>query len=186
MNLSIIIPTIGRDTLKRTLDSIKTQPVLPQEVLVIGDGPQPAAEQAFTSSGLPGRYVERPKIGCWGNPHRTWAARQAAAEWLAFMDDDDIYLPGAMLPIRKAIEQPSPAEVNLFRFYGRIDARWYDRTIRQGNVSTQMIVVSKSIAREVPWEAVPGRGSDAAFIAGCAGLANRVAWHEDLIARLRP
>ena len=39
---------------------------------------------------------------------------------------------------------------------------------------------------EEPQKAGVAPADAAAFIAGCAGLANRVDWHEDLIARLRP
>ena len=65
--LSIIIPTIGRATLARTLATIAAQELLPgDEVLVIGDGPQPEAERMFQAAGLPGRYLDGPTRHNWG------------------------------------------------------------------------------------------------------------------------
>ena len=65
--LSIIIPTIGRATLARTLATIAAQDLLPgDEVLVIGDGRQPEAERIFAASGLPGRYLDGPERHNWG------------------------------------------------------------------------------------------------------------------------
>ena len=75
--LSIIIPTIGRATLARTLATIAAQELLPgDEVLVIGDGPQPEAERMFQAAGLPGRYLDGPERHNWGGAQRTFAAAQ--------------------------------------------------------------------------------------------------------------
>ena len=58
---SIIVPTCGRRSLGRTLESIRRQALVDgDEVLLITDGPQPLAMDLFRASGLPGRCLEMP------------------------------------------------------------------------------------------------------------------------------
>ena len=178
--LSIVIPTISRPTLAATLASIAAQSLVPgDEILLIGDGPQPEAERMFSESGLPGKYIEGPMDHDWGGPQRNIGMRVANGDLLAFMDDDDTYLPGAFDLMRTADSE----SLNIFRMQCRGRLLWMLCDIRVGNVSTQMLVVPN----------LPGVGHwtrryvhDYDFAAMAANRFRRIAWRKEPIAVSRP
>ena len=94
MLVSVVIPTLDRPKLLlRAIDSVLRQTHHDIEVIVVVDRPSPetlAAVQTITDSRL--RLIL--------NPHPTTAAGarnvgadHAAGEWIAFLDDDDEWLP---------------------------------------------------------------------------------------------
>jgi len=129
LRLSIIIPTIGRSLLKRTLESIGSQELmLGDEVLVAGDGTQTGAEEMFHASKLPGVYISlRSSLGKLGPGHtvRNAVMPRATGDYLLYMDDDDWYLPGAFAVIRNALLE-NPGKPHLFRMrrLGKKDVLW--------------------------------------------------------------
>jgi len=117
--ISFIIPTIGRDSLQSTLESIKQWPG--DEVLVIR---------------------HNPPSGNWGNAERQEGTDKATCDYLAFIDDDDVYAPKAREIMDKAIEENPNGYPILFKMQypnGRI--LWVDKKNRCGNVSAQMMLV---------------------------------------------
>ncbi len=97
MLISVIIPTLDRPKLLlRAIDSVLSQTHHDIEVIVVVDRPSPetlAAVKAINDSRL--RFVL--------NPHPTTAAGarnvgadHAAGEWIAFLDDDDEWLPNKL------------------------------------------------------------------------------------------
>jgi glycosyltransferase involved in cell wall biosynthesis len=102
-SFSVIIPTLGRSTLRAMLASIAGQDLgASDEVLVIGDGPQPAAELLARDLGPPFRYLEGPLEHAFGDPQREYGMARARGDYLLFADDDNAYLPGAFAAIRAA------------------------------------------------------------------------------------
>jgi glycosyltransferase involved in cell wall biosynthesis len=104
-SITLIIPTISRPTLKRTLDSLKGQPwQRGDEVIVVGDGKQPAAKQMWRSARLKGRYLEvLGPSGDWGHTPRNVVNPSVRSGFIAALDDDDIWTPNALASIRAAI-----------------------------------------------------------------------------------
>lgn len=153
--LSIVIATIGRPSLHRTLESLQGQLRDLDEVLVVGDGDPENAGRMFRASGLPGRYIpiEGPN-GDYGHTPRNKAMPQALGKHLLFIDDDDTYLPGAMDSVRRAIiEHPDrPILFKMKRPDKRFnDVLWTKRRVELGNVSTQMIVAPNTPAKLGVW-----------------------------------
>ncbi|HUU84192.1 MAG TPA: glycosyltransferase, partial [Phycisphaerae bacterium] len=143
--LSIIVPTIGRPSLKRTLDSIRSQQLVDgDEVLVVQDGPpEEATRRMFEESGLPGRYLALDRhYGDFGATPRNYGMSQARGENLGFMDDDDTYKPDALAAIRRAIAR-HPGRPLMFRMErpGWDSTLWASQIVRYANVSTPMFVV---------------------------------------------
>ncbi|GLJ60721.1 glycosyl transferase [Microbacterium barkeri] len=106
--VSCIIPTHGRpDFLREALDSVLSQTLLPDEILVVSDDgneESAAVVASFSGAAIPVSYIrneERP--GASGS--RNVGAAQATGEWLAFLDDDDLWLPGYLLHSRERIEE---------------------------------------------------------------------------------
>jgi len=164
--LSIIIPTIGRPALTRTLESIRGQDMVDgDEVLVVQDGPSDLATWAVVkASGLPGRYLATGKrANDVGAAPRNFGIAHADGEYLAFMDDDDVYRPGAFDAIRAAAVR-HPRRPLMFRMERPGWARtiWQDQAVRYGNVSTQLFVTPNHPGRLGTWG--PYHTGDLAFI----------------------
>ncbi len=118
MTISFIIPTIGRETLQRTLGSIEKRP----------------GDEVFA-------IQFNPPSGMWGNPERKEGIAKATCDYLAFIDDDDYYVPGHRQIMDHAIKE-NPDKPNLFRMkYPNGDFRWKTKVMVPGNIGSPMILV---------------------------------------------
>lgn len=191
MDLSLIIPTCGRKTLSRTLLSAQNAGILPNdEVIVVGDGPQPVAEEICRDFQLriPVTYLEGPRTRCWGHAQRNLGMSKATKETLIFIDDDDEYNENAISEIRRKSDE-SQGRIVLGRVKHRsIGVIWRDMNVRIGNVSTQMIVVPNIPSRLGFW--VPMQGGDFAFLYQTVqkwpGKEDGIAWWWPILATHHP
>lgn len=191
--ISIIIPTKGRFTLKRTLLSIRPAKT-PVEVLVISDGKQPVSKAIVKEIknlvGYDLKFIEGPKTNRWGNAQRNIGMEQANGNWLMFIDDDDIYTPDAFKAIDKAIEQ-YPNQPLVFRMLDHNGDRyilWRKRRNILGNVGTPMVCLPNNINRLAEWPDTDDYGSDAHFIYNTLRKypKKKIAWIKDCIIICRP
>jgi glycosyltransferase involved in cell wall biosynthesis len=92
--VSVVIPTFGRPALVvRAVRSVLAQTVRDIEVLVVIDGADPDTVAALAQVDDPRlRVIEREGKGGAGLA-RDSGADAAAGEWVAFLDDDDEWLP---------------------------------------------------------------------------------------------
>jgi len=86
--ITLIIPTIGRDTLTRTLESLIAQTYPEWNAIVVFDGISPSIK----SPDVRIQFTEIPKNGNAGFV-RNEGIRVATTEWIGFVDDDDILTP---------------------------------------------------------------------------------------------
>jgi len=150
--VSIITPTIGRDSLKVMLSGLLPQLSQGDEVLIIGDGPQPNAKKivdeiasAFIT------YWESPPIRNYGNPQRNEAIARAKASHIMFVDDDDTVKPTAIATVKKCLAK-HPDDPMMFRMlYGGQKVIWQARKIEVGNVSGQMFITPNVKGRVGTW-----------------------------------
>lgn len=187
-SISIIIPTLGRPSLMRTLLSVMHQIRGDDEVLVIGDGPQPAAEEIVSRWKGRLRYIEGPRTRAWGHAQRNLGMERAGGKFLSFMDDDDIYVPDALEKMRRAIEEVGEAYF-LFRIRYMSTVLWRVPDIARANVSTQMALVANNRDRLGTWRPSPatpnGSGGDYDFILETAYKWNAVIHYRyEIIAEL--
>lgn len=85
--VTFIVPTIGRDTLSRALDSVKAQTVSDWDAIVVADGvdiPNPDHVQIHVE-----RLEQRFGTNNYGAIARNRGLDMATGEWVAFLDDDD-------------------------------------------------------------------------------------------------
>lgn len=162
--LSIIIPTVGRPTLARTLESILTSgyTLADDDVWVIGDGEQPAAREVVTAFKdlLRISYFEIPAQKKLGHPQRTIAQILATGTHLVHIDDDDVFAPDALFMIKRAIAE-SPDRPLIFKMKcvsGRHhwEKLWGIPSLFLGNIGTPMFVAPNIKNRLAPWEPKPG------------------------------
>jgi glycosyltransferase involved in cell wall biosynthesis len=192
IRFSIIIPTIGRETLKRTLRSVMEGgfDALSDELLVIGDGPQPAARsivEGFGSGLILYRETCRPTRNM-GASQRAAAMALSSGSHLLFMDDDDVYLPEAITTVRRIVGMDSE-RIHIFRMRSSIkpwSILWKSPECRPGNVGTPMFAVPNVKSLLGSWG--PERGSDFEFIRSTLkkwpGGEESIAWRQETVAEI--
>lgn len=140
-SISIITPTIGRDSLRTMLNGLVPQLETGDEVLIIGDGPQPNAKKIvdeIKSSFI--RYWEIPLIRNFGNPQRNLAISEAKGDYLMFVDDDDTVHDDGIRKVKKAAKK-NPGLLLMFKMMHEGIELWRTPKVECGNVSGQMFVV---------------------------------------------
>lgn len=123
--ISVVIPTHRRPDLlmNRSLPSALRQWYNNLEVVVVIDGPDPATEQAVADAAALDsrvRSVALPR-NMGGSDARNAGIQAARGEWIAFLDDDDEWLPGKLeAQLDCGLRSPSPFPI--------ISCAWTTRT----------------------------------------------------------
>lgn len=128
MTVSVVIPTRDRwEWLSRALRSALEQREVETEVIVVDDGSDgPTAERLATLEGPRVRVVrhERSRGVAAARNAATAAAR---GEWIAFLDDDDVWAPHRLADQLEAIERVGAA-------WGWCAVVWVDEELRLLNL----------------------------------------------------
>ncbi len=109
--LTFIIPTIGRPTLSRTLQSLMAQHETNWKAIVMFDGVEPTIPSPDKRITM----MRMEKVGSYNHAGRVRneAIRHATTEWIGFVDDDDTLTPDYMTHFQTHVkEQP---DVIIFR-----------------------------------------------------------------------
>lgn len=184
-SISIIVPTIGRASLLAALRSIASQIELDDEVLVSADGLQPDARAMTALFNSRFRYIESAvRANDWGATPRNEALELARCSAIVFMDDDDVYLPGALDAIRCGLEE-CPGRPLIFRMLHRGRIIWGKPELFLGNVSTQMFAVPNLPGRVGRWTKRYEGDYDFIFETVALYPAGSVIFREEIIAELK-
>lgn len=108
MQVSVIIPTYQhRDFVLQTLDSVFAQTLQDYEVIVVNDGSPDDTAQVLLPLAEQGkiRYIEQPNAGQAAARNR--GLEEATGEFIAFLDDDDLW-PADKLEWQVAALQANP------------------------------------------------------------------------------
>lgn len=137
--LTVIIPTIGRASLKRLLRSLDCD-----KVIVVSDDRHNAVARMV--AGYPCTHIRNPaRLGYWGHASRNKVQSLVGEGWLMFADDDNWYLPGAFAYVRKTVVAGS---LNLYRVQTPGGIVWKEKEVRIGNVDTGCGVVEAGVGVE--------------------------------------
>jgi len=103
---TVIIKTIGRDTLRNSIDSAVAEGL---PVIVVFDGPSDQKDKlpSYEGHDVTFHTLGR-RWGKYGNMAANVGAAMAKTEYITFLDDDDEFIPGAGAIIQEKIsEDPS-------------------------------------------------------------------------------
>jgi glycosyltransferase involved in cell wall biosynthesis len=185
---SVIVPTSGRASLRRTLRRLSREDAGDIEVIVVADGAQPIASgiaHAEAERWPAIRYLEGPATRNWGNAQRMVGIQRAAGRYLMFIDDDDVTKRGAFGLVRQAVLQ-DPERLILFRMKRHGELIWRRPEVMFGNVSTQQIIVPNVPGKIGSWLTSDRYQSDFDFIAECVELQGEPIWNAGVIAVIDP
>lgn len=138
IRLSLICPTIGRESLERTIKSAVPQLQEGDEMIVVGDGPQPEA-RSICKKFPQVRYLELPeKVGDYGCSPCDMGIDNATGDAVFFIGDDDQTAPGAFEVIRGYLTE----EPGVPHAFGRKHGIWaFKPFLAISNISGQQLVV---------------------------------------------
>jgi glycosyltransferase involved in cell wall biosynthesis len=162
-SISFIVPTIGRPSLTTALASIETWDS--DEVLVV---------------------QHTPPAGDYGASERQEGTDKARCDYLAFLDDDNVYVPGHRVLMDRTIrdsriKNATPVPI-LFRIQFPNGKRiWSRKWVKNGNVDTQMILVPNDKDMLYAWN-TQRRCNDFFFINQWRWSARTIFWCPDVIA----
>jgi glycosyltransferase involved in cell wall biosynthesis len=119
--VSAVIPTRNRpEIVLRAVQSALEQSIANLEVIVVIDGPDKASEEALSAVPDPRLNVIALQEQVGGSEARNTGVRAARAPWVAFLDDDDEWLPRKLeLQLSAAESVRAKYPVIYSRFIGR-------------------------------------------------------------------
>lgn len=151
--LTIVVPTIGRSTLKTTLDSIARQDLLPGDRVIVAldtyrEPPRPDVAELVAGYGFELLPIDG-GVHFMGNPQLNAAIAECSTDYFCALGDDDVYVDGAIASLRKKLK---PGRALLFQFYAppflvagdpRRFILWADPQLRVANISGCCIVAPR-------------------------------------------
>ena len=202
--LSVIVPTIGRPSVERAVNSLLRQGEwLPYEVILVGDTFAGTwTEQLPRARALAERYPEKIRYvehdgGChaWGHPQRNFGATVARGHYLSWLGDDDIYVrfafPALAVALRaRVFDHPRDQRVHLFRWVAPWKSvLWHTAGfLAQDHIDAECIVAPNVPERLGRWNPARYQG-DYDFIRETVehwGGVEKVIWRPEVIAQARP
>jgi glycosyltransferase involved in cell wall biosynthesis len=195
--LTVVLPTMGRPSLKQALQSVVHQDLQAgDEVIVVADGPQPQARAVFDRFHLPrvveARFLIHGPTRDFGNQQRNFAYRWSHNNWVTHLDDDDIYCPDAFVKIRKALRQSKEKEnhhhqPHVFKLkapWGEIIPR--NQAIKRGNVQTGCMVLNLVDRTNPPFVWPNYQGGDIDVLQDADTQCGPIVWRPEIIQIARP
>ena len=172
--VSVIIPTVGRDTLRDAIASASWA----GEVIVVFDA---ASVPADAPQGV--EVFACGPSGNWGAEQRSAGIVRAKGSHLAFIDDDDVYTPGAVEIVSRALAA-RPGRVHIFMMRSANRVYGGHGCIHQGGIGTPMFVIPNDGSTGT-W--TKRREGDFDFITSTLARHRRPPrFHEEVIAEIRP
>lgn len=193
--ICVITPTIGRPSLRNTLES---------GVLGEGDSWRVIADgevaHIVMMANIKNLLHTMPYVclraylgtrGDYGNRLRDMAMSIARENYFVFLDDDDIFAPGAVKIIKEAIAKHYPRPIIFKMINGNGEILWRNREVTPGNVGGSMFVCPNIPGKLGKWDNGAGHRSDYEFIRQTLesygpGWRQEIVWSDEVIIHCRP
>lgn len=201
MKVSAVIPTIGRPELVRAVKSVLNQTVTVRPIVVL-DRPDKAADVTRQLAGLPHKLVLTDGSRG-GGAARNIGVSNADSELIAFLDDDDEWIP-SKTEKQLALWQANPAAVitsrallvgssertvpeRPFSQTGTMSSYLLDRstiTLRRHFIQSSTLLLSRVTADDVPWSESLARHQDWGLLIDLDRRGTPILTHEDALVRV--
>jgi len=137
-SISVIIPTIGRQSLTDVIQSIQAQLNPEDELIVVADG---VDARRRCQPDIPGVIytLHSDPDSEYGHAQRNFGRSIATGDLIWNVDDDDFVKPTALESIRR--EMTGFRQPTIFKMVHLGHTIWGDRSTRTGNVSGQMLII---------------------------------------------
>jgi glycosyltransferase involved in cell wall biosynthesis len=139
--VSVVIPTYNRARMvRRAIESVLAQNYPNLEVIVVDDGSVDGTRDVVAAMGEQVRYEWQPNAGASSARNRGWAL--AKGVYVAFLDSDDVYLPGKLHEQVQYMRQ-RPSTVLVYCWFSIVDEAGRVRLGRRcrltGNVARKLV-----------------------------------------------
>lgn len=150
MKINIVIATIGKPSLIKTLKSIKPQMTDGDEIICMVDGKiTPEIKKMWSDYGVGKLIGVTGPHNDWGMAMRNLSKQFCDGDIICFIDDDDFYFDDALMTIREESAK-TPHVPLLFQMIWKSGRVIFDeKLVTCGNVSTQMIVLPRALNTEL-------------------------------------
>ena len=193
---TVIIKTIGRPSLKAAVHSAKREGFKP---IVISDG--------VNCHNFGAKFIKLgKKWGMYGGMAANVGAAIAPTEFITFLDDDDVFIPGAGNILRSKLNEKPEVDIWISgvrfardvvirntetgeeRYRGTDLSIWPEKGLSEGNVA--MPTYRTTIFKHIPFiDAVPediANLTDLLHVRACAGKGYKVDWVGEALYLVRP
>jgi len=204
--VSVVIPTKNRPQLVvRAVRSVLAQTLEAIEAIVVIDGPDKTTEQNLRRLDDPRVKTIMLPVSVGGGSARNAGVGQARADWVAFLDDDDEWMPQKLeVQFHAAQESTHPYPVIACRLIARsesVDLVWPDRFPRPGEILSEylfcqssvfageglvipsMILTKKELLENVPFTSGLQRHQDVDWLLRASGMKGV---HVEFVSTLAP
>lgn len=122
MKISVVITTFNRpEFLIEALEGIKNQYCSPHEVIIIDDNSSVSYKSAMPTVDSTAAKYYRQNISCGANKARNLGVEYATGDIVAFLDDDDVWLPEYLKTLQEVYQSGAEAVVTGFKQLGKED-----------------------------------------------------------------
>jgi Glycosyl transferase family 2/Glycosyltransferase family 25 (LPS biosynthesis protein) len=149
--ISVVIPTLGRSTLKAMVDSILPQLGEGDEIHLVADGDDAYQRTKFMALAQDICQHSNPD-SVYGHAQRNYGIQRSKTDLIWFCDDDDTIAPDAIATIKREMSA-DPTTPMMFRQNHKGHVLWYEKSIHAGNTGAVQLVVPN--AKDLPRWPVP-------------------------------
>ena len=160
VTVSVVIPTRARpELLRRAVESALAQTLREIEVVVVVDGQSANTSETLHTMEVLNQLTQHDErlrviplaVSVGGSDARNFGVQAAAGEWVAFLDDDDEWLPGKLEAQLSAVcAAPQPLTIGTCRMIARTPGKdyiWPRRMPDPGEQIGEYLLARRSLTR---------------------------------------